>query len=464
MRYSRLLNYLSIFLISISIISCEQWIDTEINQDPNSATDVTMELLIPSIQTCMAYNLGGNNSAVLTGIWMRYFIMLGRTSYSSADYYMAPYNSQLGNELWNESYSNAGIDIYTLIEKASGKALNGDLLSIYTRGMAKVMMAELMAFITNLWDDVPYSEAFLGYKGIDNPCLDSQEDIYIEIDKLLAEAIEDLSSESSVTYISGDMIFNGDEKMWLATAYALRARYSLILSKVNSNAYLDAINYAIEALNHGFPGYVFDGFIENAMHPIAQYTDERAGDLEMCSVLIDFLVEDSDPRLLIYSTDTFGATSPGERGSEPGEYVAAPDAKVYHMNLAELHFILAEAYLETNNSELAYENFINGVKASVKDVVVDTTGVGLPLNLPDKASLTLYDIIYQKYLANYGTVQAFNDWRRTGYPILTLPPNLIGYVDNIPRRYMYPEDEELYNINVSNEYIFITDRVWWDAL
>ncbi|OFX26598.1 MAG: hypothetical protein A2041_02565 [Bacteroidetes bacterium GWA2_31_9b] len=446
------------FIILILLPSCKSWIDPEINEDPNKPINVSMELLIPAIQVNMAYQIGGNNAVRPIGIWMQYFNSHSQFQFAVYD---SSINSRDCNYLWNSNYTN-GKDICILIEKTSELNPDRKPISVYTRGMAKVMMAELIAFNTNLWNDIPYSEAFSGDNAILNPKLDSQQSIYDEIDQLLVDAINDLSSESSVIDIPVDLIYGGDKEMWLATAYALRARYALILSKVEPNAYTNAITFANQALSAGFIGYVFKEFNTdaNGMNPLAQFMYQRSGDLVMASTFIDMLVTDSDPRLSEFSTGSLGSI-PGsyDPGSLPGNYAAAPNAYIYHMNLAELYFILAESYLHTDQSDLAFDAFNNGVAASISDVGV----VGLPLNLPvDALSLTLEDIIYQKYIANYNTIQGFNDWRRTGFPLLTIPTNCI--TNEIPRRYTYPEDEVLYNKNVSNDGISLTNRVWWDSL
>ena len=51
----------------------------------------------------------------------------------------------------------------------------------------------------------------------------------------------------------------------------------------------------------------------------------------------------------------------------------------------------------------------------------------------------LKEIIREKYLANYLTVEPWNDWRRTGYPELEPVPG--AFVAGIPVRIRTPESE-----------------------
>ncbi|OFX25564.1 MAG: hypothetical protein A2041_04205 [Bacteroidetes bacterium GWA2_31_9b] len=463
MKKYNILSVVLVLLISVFIVSCDTWIDPDINKDPNTPLVVPMEYLLPAIQSNMAYDLGGNDAVRTLGIWMQYFNGVDRQSETEGHFVYTPANC---NNLWNSIYGVTGKDIYILISKANEKNADDIALSIHTSGVAKVLMADLLAFTTNLWNDIPYTEAFLGdIEGLMNPKLDTQAEIYATIDLLLSEAITELSVEESILPIEGDMIFDGDNEQWLATAYALRARYSLLLQKVNgASAYTEALQYADSALVHGFAGYIFDnyGTAANAKNPLAQFMSERSGDLVMGSTFIDMLVANNDPRLAQYSTGSEGS-DPGtsDPGSLPGNYAAAATAPIVHMNLAELYFIMAESYIMTANSADAFDAYIDGVEASLDDVTGSHGTLPTDVDAMDEASLTLEDIMIQKYLANYVTVQAFNDWRRTGFPTLGMPFEAV--TTEIPRRYPYPQEEETYNSNVSNVGIDLIDRVWWDV-
>ncbi len=80
-----------------------------------------------------------------------------------------------------------------------------------------------------------------------------------------------------------------------------------------------------------------------------------------------------------------------------------------------------------------------------------------PEVLPADASGLTMDMIYtQKYihLWPYGSVEAFAEWRRTGYPSLTNP-------FEAPRRFPYPQNEISGNAeNVPD--VTAYNGVWWD--
>lgn len=150
------------------------------------------------------------------------------------------------------------------------------------------------------------------------------------------------------------------------------------------------------------------------------------------------------------------------------------------MNYAETQFLMAEALERrigsgiTGTSRSHYEE---GVKAACQ------------MWTPYDLSLTVSDSAVEAYLANYpyGVTksapemigdqmwiskwmnwwEAWSDWRRTGYPVLT-PVDYPGNDSNsqIPTKLIIPEDEEATNPNFTtgatqpNDF---TGEVWWDG-
>ena len=73
------------------------------------------------------------------------------------------------------------------------------------------------------------------------------------------------------------------------------------------------------------------------------------------------------------------------------------------------------------------------------------------------------EIMRQKYIALYKQIETYNDWRRTGYPVLE-PAAYAATVDGkLPRRYPYPTSERIYNGDNMPQGLTISSRVWWDA-
>ena len=72
-------------------------------------------------------------------------------------------------------------------------------------------------------------------------------------------------------------------------------------------------------------------------------------------------------------------------------------------------------------------------------------------------------IITQKYIAWVGNgIEAYNDFRRTGYPALTVSSNSIGDDPNtIPKRFPYTLAEGQRNPNQPNPRPRTNEKVWW---
>jgi len=72
-------------------------------------------------------------------------------------------------------------------------------------------------------------------------------------------------------------------------------------------------------------------------------------------------------------------------------------------------------------------------------------------------------IITQKYIAWVGNgIEAYNDFRRTGYPPLALSQNAVGDDPNvIPKRFPYQLIEAQRNPNQPNPRTRTNVKVWW---
>ena len=61
-----------IILSGVIFYSCEKWIDPDLNIDPNQASEVSMNTLLPSIEGHLAYVLAGGNTIIgYQAIWLQ---------------------------------------------------------------------------------------------------------------------------------------------------------------------------------------------------------------------------------------------------------------------------------------------------------------------------------------------------------------------------------------------------------
>jgi len=161
-------------------------------------------------------------------------------------------------------------------------------------------------------------------------------------------------------------------------------------------------------------------------------------------------------------------------------------AQVLLMSYAELQFILAEArernFITSGEAEAFY---LDGIQASADyyESRLNEGGYGelAAVIQPDgdyynQASVTyagsteekLAKIGTQKWIALFfNGMEAWFDWRRTGYPELTPGPGAV--IPTVPVRFQYPSGVQALNLESYQAAVarqgedMITTRVWWDV-
>lgn len=437
--------------------SCSSWIDSSINTDPNYPTDVPMALLVGPIEANLAYVVGGDLSRDAC-TWMQQIAGLQSQS-SDIDVYNIS-ESDVNNSWSFNLYSPGMVNTKILMSKSVAA------LSPHYTGIAKVLMAYHLGVTTDLWGDIPYSNALNGANGQTKSTYDTQQTIYTTIFTLLNGAITDLNSTTSATTPgSEDLIYSGDLTKWIKTAYALKARYSLHLAKQNpTTAYTDVLTAIANAYtSNGDDFKMIYGSALNNSNPMYQFTQQRSGYIGANLKFVSMLTATNDPRLTVYYTGSIGSpsgSSPNTSASGIGVNYASATSPVYLMSYAEQKFIEAEARFQTNDKPGAVLAYNAGLKASLdREGVYDATWFAA--NSITVGTITLEKIINQKYLSSFLQIETWSDWRRTGYPTLSLATGAM--TTQIPRRLPYPSDERLYNgANEPSPLPTITDRVWWD--
>ncbi|MEN8158000.1 MAG: SusD/RagB family nutrient-binding outer membrane lipoprotein [Bacteroidota bacterium] len=447
-----------ILLLVAFISSCEKWIDPTMNEDPDAPQSVPMSLMVPAIQQTMGFNLMGNNTVRTTNLWMQFYDGIARQSLTEMRYQL---NTADVTNIWSNIYTELLNESKLLAEKAVEEG------SPHNAGMAKVMTACGLGIATDLFGDIPYSDALKGSENVLKPLFDTQEEIYTSIFSLLDEALLDLADEEDLIGISGDVIYGGDVDAWIAAAHALYARAELQLSKVNgADAYNGALDHIADAIGEG--GDMEVPFESANKNPVFQFMEQRT-DIRICQTFLDELEANTDPRIPFYvaeNDDLELIGSPPASGTEsaswPGDYMAAEDASTVLISYAEVKFIEAEALLQTGDAAGAAAAYNAAVLASVAKVTGEDGQTWMDDNNITKndASIDLESIIMQKRHALVGQVQPFSDWRRTGIPNLTV---IAGATKTeIPRRFPYSQDEIIYNEANIPPVGSIIVPVWWD--
>lgn len=442
-------------VIVLSLSSCEKWIDTNLNIDPDSPADVPMKLMLPAIEQKLGYNMTGNEIVRTTNMWMQQFDGVDRQSYTETKYQIVPGDV---NNLWSALYPGILMNSKVMLNKAELQN------SPYNAGVARVLIATTLGIATDVFGDMPFSQAFRGSENILSPKFDTQEKLYDTLFTILDDAIVNLNSASDPIGISGDVVYAGSAAKWKKAAYSIKARHLLQLSLVNGNA---AYTAALTAAASGFSSNADDFNVPwNAdnQNPIFKFMEER-GDVRMGATLVNLMKVGSDPRLPFYAdkdgNDEYTGSISGSENdlaSRPGKYVAGATTPSVIMSYAELMFIVAEANFRLGQMVPAQAAYEAAVAASVLKVTGAANTVWLDANI-NGVTVTLELIMAQKYIATFGNNQAYADYRRTGLPIMPLPIGAV--ISEMPARFPYAQEEITYN-GANVPVVTISTKLWWD--
>lgn len=456
--YNLSLKFIGAVLISALTLSSCNWVDTDLNVSPNSPTDASMADLLPQIIVASAYSKGGDLARFAT-IPMQQMAGVDRQSAAFERYLI---NESDVDNLWNTTYVDILKNAQIILKKSQ------ELNAPHYSGVAKVLIADRLARASSVWGDIPYSEALTGDEGNLTPKYDSQESIYATVQTLLDEAIADFAKPAGSVALraNADLYYKGDIAKWSKAAASLKVKYALHLSKRNGYAQvLTALQGNGIASNADNMVFKF-GEANNELNPIYQF-DQLRTDIRASNTIVSMMKATFDPRMVFYfsqQSDAIGS-NPGESNTAAsflGSAFAAKSSPVYFITYAELKLIEAEAKL-SSDAEGAASAYNEALEASLAQYGQEGATDWLSNNANETASsITLEKIINQKYIHNCTDSEVWVDWRRTGFPTLSIAPNPATPNGQIPRRFVYPLNERLYNGANMPDGQLQDQRVWWD--
>lgn len=171
--------------------------------------------------------------------------------------------------------------------------------------MARVMRIYAFAKMTDLYGDIPYSEA--GRPALYSyPKYDSQQEIY---KSMLAE-LDEAQANLTGTAVMGaqDLYFQGDAAKWKKFANSLMLRLAMRLVKVDAAT---AKTYAAKAVANGVMESNADNCILNhsegattndSAEPFAKIMSHEDREFYLSNVFVDMLKSTNDPRLSAIGT------------------------------------------------------------------------------------------------------------------------------------------------------------------
>lgn len=475
--------FLSVALI-LALFACTDDFK-EMNVSPNDLTQVPYSTLVTSAQNSILreYNpiLGGGPAG-----WARYN---ARDVYVHGDRYAGTGEGTNFNQ-----YSGHLKDLQVAMNKATA-ANDANWVAI-----AKIMTAYAYQNITDMYGDIPYSEALKAddpEKPIIFPKYDSQKSIYTDLIVKLKAANDMIDVSKKVS--AADLVFAGDMMKWKRFANSLLLRIYMRMSRVEAAT----AKAGIEEIAGNPTKYPVINSTANAAFKYWLPTDatyrspyymvpgqEAIQETATEAYIVDFMKARNDmARLAVYA----------EKAANSGEYVGLPlgtlgvttpslsimgikefrsdNSPTRIMRYSEVLFIYAEAALNGWNVGMTAEAAYNAaIQASFDEYKLP---IGNYLSEPKvkfSGAANQRELIGdQKWCALYPDGnQGWAEVRRTGYPTYVATKEPIGSVypgKGTIKRHPYPYAEAINNPDnlaaAKTAQPGIVDEkfgkgVWWD--
>lgn len=470
------INIFSLLFIVFVLNSCSNILD--INEDPNKSSDANPATLLTASEVNLGYILGGNVTRMSANIVQHYAGHRGQP----LEYSQYEITSSATDNLWTNIYDVMN-DMRRIQEKTKA---SGDKIYL---GISQLLEAYTMSVTTDLFGDVPYSDALKNFNRI-TPSYDKQEIIYTNLLKLVDEGIVNVKSGQGDIDIpkDNDVIFSGNAVKWERFGNSLKLRLLNHLSKKNSGAakaFLDTNpNLIISSSDNALIKY---GNSPSNANPIYQF-DVLSGrkDNAVCNTIVDKMKAINDPRIPLFFAPIKNGNLAGQiTGNPPGNdeddsgeakfsrvgpAYASSDSPVILISAAEVNFIKSEIYKRAGddvNAKIYYELAIKEDFSSLKLSEAEATAYLIkPQVLYNN---TLERIMEQKWITMFqSSYESWVDWRRTGFPVLS-PATINRTSGVIPRKLSLPQLE--LNLNSANvkagpgipvPFVTLTQKVWWD--
>ena len=487
--------------------SCKKNLE-EINLDPTHITAGSMDykLLFTAAEVYTSgtdYDVWRNN-LIYASTFMQH--LSSTQSYWNGDKYT--YSAGYNSAYWDRNFPNQITNIMEVVNHYKADAANSNGYNI-----ARIIRVIAFQRMTDLYGDIPYSEAGLGYiSGITKPKYDTQQAIYADLLKELSEAAAALDAAKTNTFGAADLVYKGDAGQWKKFAYSQMLRMGMRLSKVdqaNAQKWVQAaVAGGLFASNTDNAMIAHDANTTDASNgngKVLTYQDPNA--TRVSKTFIDYLRTTKDPRMRYIATvatnpgigfgttgfdygdttatkqigmpngyDENGAATDISKASNwPGNLngysivnrytLARVDAPTFLLTYSENQLLLAEAALRGWVTGDAATYYKSGVTAAMQQFTQTGGGAGVTdaeiaayLGANPFSIATGYAQINNQYwVATFlDEYESWSNWRRSGFPVLT-PVVYFGNVTNgtIPRRFTYPVSEASAN---SDNYVSAVSR------
>ncbi len=474
------------FLLSaVLFTSCKKFLD--VNKTPNNPSTVPPSTILPNTTIALGFANGNDLNRATSALVQHIAGVANQTAAYDVYVLDGSFDNQWNFELYNGAINNLQI----LIDQYAATS------PAYS-GVAKLEMAYAFSMATDLWGDIPYSQAGQGLK-FESPRFDKVQDIYqgntaagiTGLFDLVKSGLADLDKTRLLKRSANDdIVYAGDLAKWKRMGNSLLLKFAIQLTNINPALAKSTIEGVITGNNfinsNSLDFEVPFGSTVGNQNPIYSFNYvNRTGDQMLSARLLTLSRSLNDTvRLAKFFTKPNGVFTAFDNGStatvpalatrsQYNSYLAGTSttgAPIRLLTFFQANFILAEAALVLGTPGDANTYYQAGITASMQKVGMTPAEITAYFTAnPTVVTLTgtnaqkLQQIITQKYMAWIGNgIEAFNDYRRTGYPILTLVNNASGDNPNvIPTRLPYTPAELSRNPNAPNPRPKTDVKLWW---
>lgn len=477
---------LLIIVIAFSFLttSCKKYLD--VNDTPNNPLSVPASTILPTSTVAMAFANSNDLNRVTSALSQHIAGVANQTA--AYDVYLL--DGSFDNQWNSEIYVGAINNLQVLIDQYS-------TTSPAYSGIAKLEMAYVFSMATDLWGDIPYSQAGQGLK-YEQPRFDKVADIYLgnpslgitSLFDLVKSGLADLDKPSVLKPGKDDLVYKGDLTKWKRMGNSLLLKFAIHISNAAPD-FAKTIFTQVVTGNNYINSYLVDfevpfGPSTGNQNPIYSFNYvNRPSDQQLSSRLLALSRSLNDTvRLSKFFTKPGGIFTGYENGStatplttsarsQYNTYLVGTsgEAPIRLLTSFQTLFNIAEGSLlfglGTAAAQTAYSAAISSsmLKVGMSQSEIDNYFATNPsvVTLSGTMEDMRKQIITQKYISWIGNgIEAFNDYRRTGYPILSLALNAQGDDPNtIPTRLVYTPGELSRNPNAPSPRPKTNVKLWW---
>ena len=397
----------------------------DLSTDPNRPLTATPSQLFVGIQTA-SFAVLQSDPARYAGLWTQQFLG-GGIQY--APFYNYEVDENTTNGFNQAIYIGGGLPDIRTLETLNRES--GDSLFL---GISLVQEALLMGTAADLFGDIVYTHAL---KGEHNPALTPQLEVYDSMQVVLSDAITALESTSDRNVGPGgaDVSFGGSAEQWTKLAHTLKARFYLHTAEARGpSVYQLARDEAALGMLEPSDDYIafYSGLPQQQNNYYQFDVVQRPGYINPDPQFVSLLVRRGDPRLTRYFQGV-EVTATDTTATDLAAPLIQPNSSQPVVTSAENLLILAESEYRLGNEGPALAA-LNSER--VDQGLAPLSGVSGP-NL-------LREILTEKYIALFQTIEVWNDYKRTCFPNLT--PVVEG--QKITARLFYDTSERQTNTSI----------------